>query len=509
MSLLSNENSPDDLFSFAGSVGRFGDNNREDVIKAQALLANAGYYDLPEPGMPTGWPGGELNRALTRFQKDHGLDPDGTLLPLGPSGVAQNGVGETAQALQDELGDRLKGFAAPEVQEADDFYRLRPMLAGEGEPQTYVRLRGDNSTGEYIGLKPVMSDAPPADYELKPGQQEALYREQRGPLPRFLPDGPIVMGGGGGPRGGGRPTTQQQTPVQEKSPKPAQPTLGRDVRNPPVAPGQTSPSGATPDFDTTRPPEPAQPEEDRQQQDFAKPQRGRIVIAEDGKELHVPPLGTWAKDLTPEDRQIADGLSGAFAIEMAKRPGSRGDEWTQKGIDMYVQGCMEAATKDLPKLAENLTHVAGGTENGEGITKRKEEYLANVINGLRTRLGSGRSDFTLEFARNVVLRFRANTTSKRADGVTNTTDEQNRLENMDRLTLGNGDYVAEFPKFPEGMNDAEMKKQARKACSEELSKWFEDIVKTGEFEKPAPDEQKKYLRHRILEDLQQKKGLKK
>lgn len=49
MSLLSHGNSPEDLFSFAGSVGRFGDNNREDVIKAQALLANAGYYDLPEP----------------------------------------------------------------------------------------------------------------------------------------------------------------------------------------------------------------------------------------------------------------------------------------------------------------------------------------------------------------------------------------------------------------------------------------------------------------------------
>lgn len=94
MSLLPMENLPDDLFSFSGSVGRFGDNNRDDVIKAQALLANAGYYDLPAPGMPTGWPGGKLNNALTRFQKDHGLDPDGTLLPLGRFGVAQNGVGE-------------------------------------------------------------------------------------------------------------------------------------------------------------------------------------------------------------------------------------------------------------------------------------------------------------------------------------------------------------------------------------------------------------------------------
>lgn len=106
----------------------------------------------PNPGMPTGWPGGELNRALTRFQKDHGLEPDGTLLPLDPSGVTETGVGETVQALQNELGERLKGFAAPDVQEADDFYRLRPMLAGDGRPPTNVYLRSDNSTGEYVGL---------------------------------------------------------------------------------------------------------------------------------------------------------------------------------------------------------------------------------------------------------------------------------------------------------------------------------------------------------------------
>jgi peptidoglycan hydrolase-like protein with peptidoglycan-binding domain len=125
MSLLSNGNSPDDLFSFAGSVGRFGDNNREDVIKAQALLANAGYYELPDPGMPTGWPGGELNRALTRFQKDHGLEPDGTLLPLGPFGVGETGVGETAQALKLQLFDTLQHHAAPTVSEVDSFYRGR------------------------------------------------------------------------------------------------------------------------------------------------------------------------------------------------------------------------------------------------------------------------------------------------------------------------------------------------------------------------------------------------
>lgn len=319
-----------------------------------------------------------------------------------------------------------------------------------------------------------MSDEPPEQIEPKAGEQTAFLAPAVQIGVRLAPQIPNLL------RGLGIMAPATTLPLSGDSQQPTD----------------------KPDNDAQRPAEPAQPEEDRQQQDFAKPQRGRIIIAEDGKELHVPPLGAWADDLNPKDRQIADGLSDAFAIEIAKRPGSRGDEWTQKGVDMYVQGCLEAAKKDLPKLAENLTHVAGGTQGGRGAARLKEEYLANVINGMRARLGSGRSDFTLEFARNVVLRFRANTTTKLSDGVTNTGDEQNRVENMDRLTLGNGDYVAEFPKFPKGMSDAEMKKQARKACGEELTKWFEEIAKTGEFEKPAPKEEKEYSGHRILKDLE-------
>ena len=67
MSLLPKENNSDDLFSFSGSVGRFGDNNRDDVIKAQALLANAGYYDLPEPGCTgASAPGGSWRRICRK-----------------------------------------------------------------------------------------------------------------------------------------------------------------------------------------------------------------------------------------------------------------------------------------------------------------------------------------------------------------------------------------------------------------------------------------------------------
>jgi peptidoglycan hydrolase-like protein with peptidoglycan-binding domain len=385
MSLLPFKNTADDLFSFTGSVGRFGDNNRDDVIKAQALLANAGYYDLPAPGMPTGWPGGELNRALTRFQKDHGLEPDGTLLPLDPSGVMPNGVGETVQALQDELGDHLKGMVAPEVQEADDFYRLRPMLGGEGEPRTDVRLRGDNSTGEYIGLKPVASDAPPADYELKPGQQEA--RAARGAkidikIPRPSETKPPVI-----------PEILRRLGI-------IPPTVGREL------PTDTP----QPDLDAQRPPEPAQPEEDRQQQDFAKPQRGRIIIAEDGKELHVPPLGTWADELSPEKRQIADAINDALAEEMAiKGGGSRGSKHTQEGVNAGIEGCLEALEDVLPDAV--IKHIAGGNEDGNAENNPlSEEHLWEFDeDGKPVRKGSNRTDWTILILRNVAAAVRGNT----------------------------------------------------------------------------------------------------
>ena len=61
-----------DPFDFAGSVGRNADNNRDDVIKAQMLLASAGEFDLPAPGMPTGWPGEGQPGAATRHDDRSG-----------------------------------------------------------------------------------------------------------------------------------------------------------------------------------------------------------------------------------------------------------------------------------------------------------------------------------------------------------------------------------------------------------------------------------------------------
>jgi hypothetical protein len=55
------------------------------------------------------------------------------------------------------------------------------------------------------------------------------------------------------------------------------------------------------------------------------------------------------------------------------------------------------------------------------------------------------------------------------------------------------------------MSREEMIKQARDACRDELAEWFKQIVKTGEFEKPAPAGKMDYLGHRILENLKERK----
>lgn len=134
MTLLPREDTPssfppftgdtDNPFAFSGSVGRFGDNDRADVIRAQILLGNAGYYDLPMPGVPTGWPSAGLERAISAYQKDRGVTPDGVLLPVPPGGVDADGKGETIAALQDDFGDRLDGYGVPRPEDVDRFYAL-------------------------------------------------------------------------------------------------------------------------------------------------------------------------------------------------------------------------------------------------------------------------------------------------------------------------------------------------------------------------------------------------
>lgn len=162
MTLLPREDTPtsfppftgdtDNPFAFSGSVGRFGDNDRADVIRAQILLGNTGYYDLPMPGVPTGWPGASLERAISAYQKDRGLTPDGLLLPLPPGGVDAAGQGETVAALQDDFGERLDGYGAPRPEDVDRFYALRHS-AEDTPPASNIVLASDAQRGsEPVGM---------------------------------------------------------------------------------------------------------------------------------------------------------------------------------------------------------------------------------------------------------------------------------------------------------------------------------------------------------------------
>lgn len=458
MSLQTNENSPNDLFSLSGSVGRSGSNDRADVIKAQALLANAGYYDLPDPGMPTGWPGGELNRALTRFQKDHGLDPDGILLPTPPSGVSSSGEGETLFALQDKLGDRLKGFAPPSVQDVDDFYRTLPTLAGEGAPATPVNLHSES--GAPIGLQPVMSDIDAPDaVTFTPGQQEA-----RGPMLR--PPPPVRPQPPSAPRAplapAPRPLPPQTSPQDEALPKDRIPenllseqSILKRLQEPnPYAP------------------KPAE-----------QLQRGRIVIAEDGKELHVPPLGAWADKLNPEERQVADAINDALAEEMALHfGGGRGSEQTQIGVNAGLKACLDALRDVLPEAL--IEHIAGGNPEGDANeTAQSEEHLWEFDeDGNRVRKGSNRSDWTIIIARTLATAVRGNTYDAEGGKIT---DREANAETGIR-TKTEGDHMAMVEKQGPNRSVADIRRDAYKACHDIGMQIRADWAKQGEFERPAP-----------------------
>lgn len=172
-----------DLFRITGAVGPEAANARDDVIRAQILLGQTGDLDLDSLGGPTGWPGGELTRGLKRYQRRKGLTADGLMLP----------DGETINALQEDLYDRLARYKAPTTAEVDDHHdKLARYRADESEnalpPRTalampgsglpaYVRALAENTNqrrAEPQPLSAVMSDVDgDASLGFMPGAQVA------------------------------------------------------------------------------------------------------------------------------------------------------------------------------------------------------------------------------------------------------------------------------------------------------------------------------------------------
>lgn len=244
---------------------------------------------------------------------------------------------------------------------------------------------------------------------------------------------------------------------------------------------------APPDHDQARTPDPAQPEEDRQQADAAQPapKRGRIVIAEDGRELQVPPLEPWADKLDGEDRKVADALNDAFAIEMAKGGGGRGNLLTQRDVNIAIQECIEAAKREFPDA--EIRHVYGGNQEGKSERRRlKEEHLWEYDEkGKKVRRGSRRPDWGIVIARNIVEMARGNTVDTKKNGEPSTREagaEQGIKEKTE------GEKMSVIAKTKARMTEEEFRANARKVCTNTMKELHMDWTRRGEFEKPAPQQ---------------------
>ncbi|HEX6957176.1 MAG TPA: hypothetical protein VF194_04255 [Ferrovibrio sp.] len=149
--------------------------------------------DLPQPGAPTGWPGGELERGIRRYQKTRGVAPDGVLLPLPEGGVGADGAGETLAALQAGLGGRLEGYDAPPPEEVDVFHDAHARNDADAPPCSTIvtpATAASDDTGQArhpVGVRtPASGRAPSAQGQpamTKPGQQEAVLPAALVPAP--------------------------------------------------------------------------------------------------------------------------------------------------------------------------------------------------------------------------------------------------------------------------------------------------------------------------------------
>lgn len=61
-----------------GSIGRDSDAKEEDVLVTKKALKKLGYYKTPSYGL-TAYPDNELFSAISAFQKDQGIAPNGKM----------------------------------------------------------------------------------------------------------------------------------------------------------------------------------------------------------------------------------------------------------------------------------------------------------------------------------------------------------------------------------------------------------------------------------------------
>lgn len=434
-----------DPFALGGSVGADGANDPGDVIKAQVLLGNTGDFPLDELGAPTGWPSSGLTDGIRAVQRRHGLTVDGVMLPMVDGAVGPNGEGETLAATQLDLDGRLDGHVVPSPAESEEYFSAQNRFGGDGKPAVRISTaesRAGRDLPRGVLLPEILSDPPDPAPAFAPGQQVA-----------FAPA--WALAAGVATRVGGPHLPNLLRGLGTMAPAAALPLHGD-------SPADDQASGAA--LPESRGPEVPPPDE-QARRTGPSPRRGQIVIAEDGRRLQVPALTGWADDLNQSDRGFAEALAAALVLQddRLRTGGSRGDAWTQQGINITIEECLKLAKAEFPGFKVN--HIFGGNEDGGGPAI-KEEHVWNFDGqGEQQRSGSRRPDFTFELARNIALRLRYNTATTDAQG--NPVPREQAAEKGIR-DLAQDDVMHAAPKFPRGSSEADMRALARAECRKAL-----------------------------------------
>lgn len=417
-----------------GPVGREAANDRQDVINAQVMLANAGYLDLAATGGPTGWPGSELVRALTRFQRDHGATPDGLLLPEGFNDDPRNG--ETLRLMQEALGGRLDGFAIPTPDQVDRHHAGPDAAAGNR-----ITVTADPGRGLPAGVvmpedeRQVLTDADDGDpMPLQPDRQYAQTVLPVSPPPALaagagaaLPAGtpPVVVSpdhdraGAMLERALGN-TVKGIDALQDRHDRamdrivPGLGTAAKIVRQTPqiinllTQPDNTAfkPTGALPPL----PPSEPMSERDRALTQTPPSEPVQIDMKHDGlpaepvepyiEKLIPPELKLWVDTRPPHEQPFAKDLIGII-LEYNEH-GIRGKPETVKANRIAAKACMDTL-QEYPRLT-GIAHVRGGYKDGNS-----DAYLKEIITkpGSGSLLGSSRPDlsFINEIVKSYAARF--------------------------------------------------------------------------------------------------------
>jgi hypothetical protein len=486
-----------DPFRFTGSVGPGGDNLREDVIRAQVLLGNSGDYDLASLGAPTGWPGGELWRGIRKYQKRKGLAADGFLLPLGETGIGEDGAGETIAALWEESGDTFAGRRVPTPKEVDRHYdegaRQRNQGEEGGTPQSEITMRGEDGASPQYPLGTVFSDA---DDSAPPEWRDGAQVAQAIPVQSFLVPPPIGATGS---------TPQSPYPHEQPDVKAAGRQLERlfdnaagnltnllsgaqaawaegKSRDPRLGEAEQAAVTMMPVDDATvaaaQTPPLVPPNVDDKLEGRPAEEREPSV-----ERLIPPEMSEWYEGLEPFDQELAKQL----LIVMNRR----GDETTQQGNAIFVQKYLEVFAKEFGHIRGEIRHVGSARDHrGRDL---KEELLKDAgTDGVK---GGSWADISLQFVNHITAamdgaqglgeRNRINTQTMQKSRPVAIADERRTLANLERNAKGQP--TAGFPKLrpdlPDGKSSEAAQVQYGKDVADfarqNITEWIDHLQKGG------------------------------